>query len=93
MHTDEHGNRIPKSNISYGKIIADKIDFELVMLARAGASNYFTCKQVEYAIENQADFIIINFASPRHFDFTAPGIKLTQLPKLSNFEGIWIYLC
>lgn len=86
MHTDEEGKRVPRLNVPYGKIIADKIDFELVMLARAGASNYFTCKQVEYAIENHADLIIINFASPRHFDFTSPENKLTQLPKLSNFE-------
>jgi hypothetical protein len=47
---------------------------------------------VEYAIEQKADFIIVNFSSPRHLDFTLPGNKLKKLPKLSNFEyneNIW----
>jgi hypothetical protein len=92
LHSIEDGERIVGSNIPYGKIIADKLDMDLVLLARPSASNYFVCKQVEYAIEQKADFIIVNFSSPRHLDFTLPGNKLKKLPKLSNFEyneNIW----
>lgn len=92
LHSMENGERIVGSNIPYGRIIADKLDMDLVLLARPSASNYFVCKQIEYAIEQKADFIIVNFSSPRHLDFTLPGNKLKKLPKLSNFEyneNIW----
>jgi len=38
-------------NNPYTKLIAEKLSMHPVMLAQAGASNYFIIKQIEYAIE------------------------------------------
>jgi hypothetical protein len=80
------GKKIVDSNIPHCKIVADKLDAEMVMLARPCSSNYFICKQVEYAIEQKADLVVFCLSSYKFIDITLPGHKLTQLPKLSNFD-------
>lgn len=87
------GNRrIVSEHKPYGEILAEWLACDFVLLARPSASNYFVCKQVEYAIEQNADLILINFSSPRHLDFTLPSKRLETLPHLKNFdyvENIW----
>lgn len=88
----ENGEHVIGRHVPYSKIVADELDMNFVQLARAGASNYFTCKQIEYAIEQKADLILINFTSTRHIDFVFSNKKLKLLPKLSNFiygEPVW----
>jgi hypothetical protein len=88
----ENGEHVIGRHVSYSKIVADELGMNFVQLARSGASNYFTCKQIEYAIEQKADLILINFTSTRHLDFVFSNKKLKMLPKLSNFiydEPAW----
>ena len=86
------GKHIVGRHKSYSEIVANALEMNFVQLARSGASNYFTCKQIEHAIEQKADFILINFTSARHTDFVFPNKKLKTLPSLSNVvynEPIW----
>lgn len=45
----------------YSEIIADRLGYELVSLARGGMSNLGICLQIEYAIKHQFDFVIVSF--------------------------------
>lgn len=46
------------------EIVAQSLQYELVPLARGGMSNGGICIQIETAIANNADFVLINTTSP-----------------------------
>ena len=48
----------------YSEIIADRLGAKLVPLSRGGCSNAAICLQIEFAIEQQVDFVIITTAEP-----------------------------
>ena len=48
----------------YSEIIADRLGAELVPLSRGGCSNAAICLQIEFAIEQQVDFVIITTTEP-----------------------------
>lgn len=71
-------------NKPYIEFIADEINIEYEILAKPIASNYFICKQIEYAIEHKADLVLVNFSSARHIDFTVKEKRLNSMPSLKN---------
>ena len=68
----------------YAEFISQELGVDYVMLAKPIASNYFICKQIEYAIEHKADLVLVNFSSARHIDFTVKEKRLTSMPTLKN---------
>jgi hypothetical protein len=62
----------------YSELLASRMGYELVSLARGGMSNPGICLQIEYAIKMQADFVVVSFtdssrveipADPQGFNF------------------------
>jgi len=66
------------------EFIAEELDVNYTSLARPIASNYFVCKQIEYAIKQKPDLVIASFSSVRHIDFTTSDKRLQCLPTLEN---------
>lgn len=87
---DSVNSPIDYDNVKLGKnkpfieFIADELDIDYTLLARPIASNYVICKQVEHAIEQKADLVIVTFSTVRHVDFTLKSSRLKTLPKLEN---------
>ena len=80
----DYDNLVLEYHKPYINFIAEELNVDYTLLARPIASNYFVCKQIEYAIKHKADLVIASFSSVRHIDFTAPGKRLTDLPTLEN---------
>ena len=56
----------------YGVLLAEKLGYELIMLARGGASNYAAHLQAEYAVKHlNADLIIIGTTSYDRVDWVS----------------------
>lgn len=52
----------------YSELIADRMGYDLNVLARCGISNPAICLQIEYAIRHKADFIIVSFTDFRRLE-------------------------
>lgn len=64
----------------YSEIIADRMGYELVSLARGGMSNLGICLQIEYAIRMQADFVIVSFTDSSRIEipFDSAGFNFVN---------------
>lgn len=64
----------------YSEIIADRMGYELVSLARGGMSNLGICLQIEYAIRMQADFVIISVTDSSRIEipFNSAGFNFVS---------------
>lgn len=76
---------VPGNNIPYSVLLAKKFSLNPVMLAHPGASNYFIVKQIEFAIEQGAEYIIFNTTQPLRFDWVTNGSSLISKPVYENF--------
>lgn len=47
----------------FSEIVANELNYELVIYSRGGMSNLGICLQIESAIEEKADFILVNFTA------------------------------
>jgi len=52
----------------HGELLATKLGYDFVSLARGGISNAAVCLQIEYAIKQQADLVLISFAPTDRWD-------------------------
>lgn len=80
----DYDDMILKYHRPWIEFIAEELDIEYTSLARPIASNYYVCKQIEYAIKQKPDLVIASFSSVRHIDFTTKDKRLTSLPTLEN---------
>ncbi len=54
---------VTKPKTHFSELLSEKINFDLVPLARGGMSNLGICLQVEHAIKENPEFIILNTTS------------------------------
>jgi hypothetical protein len=52
----------------HGELLAAELGYDFVSLARGGISNAAICLQIEYAIKQQADFVLVSFAPTDRWD-------------------------
>lgn len=60
-------------NTHFTELIADQLEYELLILARAAISNGGICIQIEEAIRRKVDFIIIGFTTSERMELPLPG--------------------
>lgn len=72
-------------NKSFATIIANNLLLEPVPLAEDGASNYFIIKQILFALEQNAKYILINIAPSMRFDWVSDGKLLDDIPTYKDF--------
>ena len=77
--------RTPSRTIPFASLLAEKLSLNPVMVAHQGSSNYFIIKQIEFAIENNADYIIFDITTPLRFDWVMDGSNLISNPKFEDF--------
>jgi len=71
----------------YGVLLAKKLGYELITLARGGGSNYTTHLQVEYAVEKlNPSIIIIGTTSFDRFEWISEGKHLPGAPSAANIN-------
>lgn len=80
----DYENLVLKYHRPWIEFIAEEVGVDFTLLARPIASNYYVCKQIEYAIRQKADLVIASFSSVRHIDFTTKDNRLKKLPTLEN---------
>lgn len=71
---------------SFLDMFAEKKDYKHVSLGRPGASNFVIRLQIDRAIEDRADFIVIGATSSDRLDFVLDSKKGTGVPVLSNIK-------
>lgn len=54
---------------SFGEILCNRNDWNLISMARQGSTNFAICLQIDKAIELGADFVIIGAGTPDRADF------------------------
>lgn len=65
----------------FSEIISDRIDYDLVSLARQGTSNSVVRLQVERAVQESADLVIINGVHSNRFEVPLHRVFSTQPQK------------
>ena len=68
---------LPKTHFS--ELITDILDFELHSIARGGMSNVGICMQIEYAIEQNADLVLIGTSNIDRIEFIAQEAESLEI--------------
>ena len=54
---------------SFGEILCEQNDWNLITMARQGSTNFAICLQIDKAIELGVDFVVIGAGTPDRADF------------------------
>ena len=71
---------------SFGEIICDQNDLELLSLARGGASNFAIALQIDEAIKRQVDFIVCGTTSPDRIEIPINVAPFEEISKWFNWQ-------
>jgi len=85
---DELKRRGYKHYASFLDRYAKVKDFQYINLAVGGASNLFIRLQIEQAINNQADYVIIGATEPDRFEIPAQSIDIENTRKFNSKKYI-----
>lgn len=67
-------------------LFAESINYKHVSLGKSGASNFCIRLQIEHAIHNQADLVIIGASGSKRIDFNNSADVLPQPIQLNNID-------
>jgi len=73
---------------SFGEILCTLNNWELMNFARPGSSNFAICLQIDQAINEKADFIIISTTSSTRVEFPLKGKSYSKDKLLSNVAHV-----
>ena len=89
---------ISKPKTHFSELLSDKLNFELIPLARGGMSNLGICLQIEHALREKPDFILLNttssdrieipFKSNHNKNFSLSDIAYLETSSLSCYTQL-----
>lgn len=67
-------------------LYANNIDYKHISLGKSGSSNFCIRLQIDYAINNQADLVIVGASGSQRIDFNNSTNQLPQPVRLDNID-------